>query len=254
DNKTFVRQNEWEASQAAYIWCDNSPEMGFTSDAKTRRPKTEVAQIIGLALTRSLVDADERVALLGGRGVLSTRMSTIATGLSARPDADPEAWQKLGAEGRPPLRNGTVILISDFMADIETIEAAIGRLARRGVRGHMIQVLDPAELNLPYNGHVEFQDFRNGKVRLPKAEDLRTLYFERLRAQQEAVMALAKRAGWNFSCHLTSKPVTEALMPLFTNEDPSLPKFEDGAALNGSIQKKADARPSLWQRMRPSGP
>lgn len=254
-DKTYVRQNEWEAAQAAYIWCDNSPEMDFSSAPQTRRTKNETAQIIALALTRALVDADERVALLGGRGLLSTRLPAIAAELQDRPQSDSQAWQNLATQGRPPLRNGTVILISDFMADPAVIEDAIGRLASRGIRGHMIQVLDPAELNLPYNGHVEFDDFRGGKLRLPKAEDMRALYFERLRQQQQAVLALAERAGWRFSCHLTSNAPHEALAPLFTQETPPLPRFEDGAdprSLTGrNGQKDRNGQKSnFWQRLR----
>ena len=246
DSKTFVRQNEWEASQAAYIWCDNSPEMAFTSDSKKFRPKSEVAQVLALALARGLTDADERVALLGSPSGLSNRIDSIAADLQHREESDSEAWQKMGFSGRPPLANSTVIIISDFMEDPAVINDAIARLASRNVRGHLLQVLDPAEVNRPYSGHVEFQDYRGGSLRLPKSEELRTAYYEKLQAQQAALLDIANSVGWGFSCHLTSRAPHEALLPLYAPEETALPKFEDGAALQAS----GGGRKSLWQRLR----
>jgi uncharacterized protein (DUF58 family) len=241
DHKTFVRQNEWEASQAAYIWVDNSPEMGFGN-------KREVAQVLGLALAKNLCAADERIALLGSDSALSNRIMTMVGDLTVRPEEDSGAWENLGLTGRPPLINSTVIIISDFMEDPQVIHAAIARLAARNVRGHMLQVLDPAEVNLPYGGHVEFLDYRGGKHRLPKAEDFRKAYYEKLHAQQNALIDIAKRVGWNFSCHVTDRPTQEALMPLYENVGFNLPEFKDPAA-TGKKNAPGASR-TLWQRLR----
>lgn len=252
DNKTFVRQNEWEASQAAYIWIDNAPEMDFSGDPKNRRTKSEVAQIIGLTLARALCDADERVGLLGeGGSKLSSRIDGMVAALAAREaqDADLHSWQNLGNTGRPPLRNATVVLISDFMEDPEIIKESLARLANRHVRGHLIQVLDPAEVNLPYNGHVEFDDFRGGKLRLPKAQDVRREYYARLQAQQTRLVHIARDAGWGFTCHLTHKPPQDALVPLYTRADAHLPKFEDGATLDTTAATQNTQRRGFLRRL-----
>lgn len=248
-DKTFVRQNEWEATQAAYIWCDNSPGMDFTSDAK-RRTKGEVAQILTLALGRVLTAADERVTILGSGKPLSNNINGLFAELDAREQSDPQAWEKLGQAGRPPLLNSTLIIISDFMEDPETIMTALKRLSSRNVRGHLVQVLDPAEINLPWSGHVEFQDDRGHSLRLPKSEDMRTAYFQRLQKQQEALMQIAETVGWNFSCHLTNRKIEDALHPLYAPVDPMLPKFEDGAALGARNKPQGAAKAPFWQRLR----
>jgi uncharacterized protein (DUF58 family) len=248
-DKIFVRQNEWEATQAAYIWCDNSPGMNFSSDTKKRRTKSEIAQVMTLAIGRALTDADERVTILGSGKPLSNRLNGLVAELDARAESDPDAWAKLGQVGRPPLLNSTLIIISDFMEDPDVIMAALKRLSSRNVRGHMIQVLDPAEVNLPYAGHVEFEDFRGNTLRLPKSEDMRSLYYERLQRQQKALTEIAEQVGWNFSCHLTSRPVENAMQPLYVPVDPMLPKFEDGATIDGRANTPG-AKRGLWQRLR----
>jgi len=249
DGKIFVRQNEWEAAQAAYIWCDNSPGMNFTSDPKKQRTKGDVAKIMTLALGRVLTEADERVAILGSGKPLSNRINGIAAEIEQRGDDDADAWGKLGQAGRPPLLNSTLVIISDFMEDPEIIMAALQRLSSRNVRGHMIQILDPAEVSLPYSGHVEFEDFRGNSLRLPKSEDMRAAYYDRLQRQQKALMQIADKVGWNFSCHLTNRKVEDALMPLYAPVDPMLPKFEDGATTVNTGGNNAN-KPSIWQRLR----
>jgi uncharacterized protein (DUF58 family) len=250
DSKIFVRQNEWEAAQAAYIWCDNSPGMGFTSDAKTLQTKSDVAQTMTLTLGRLLTEADERVAILGSGKPLSNRINTLVAELDERPeDGDHDAWAKLGHVGRPPLQNSTIIIISDFMEEPDVIMSALKRLASRNTFGHMIQVLDPAEVNLPWDGHVEFEDFHGNNLRLPKSEDMRAAYYDRLQRQQKALTEIADSLGWNFSCHLTSRTIEEGLHPLYEPVDPMLPKFEDGAAINGRRPAAQVQKKPLWKRL-----
>jgi len=48
-------------------------------------------------------------------------------------------------------------MVSDWLDPLESIEAMIRHYASVGVRGHLVQVLDPAEEDLPFNGHVKFE-------------------------------------------------------------------------------------------------
>ena len=79
----------------------------------------------------------------------------------------------------------------------------------------MIQVLDPAEETLPYEGRTEFLSPEGGDIWLAdRAESLRTLYQSRLKAHRDQLQALATRLGWSFMVHHTDRPPTEPLLTL----------------------------------------
>ena len=49
------------------------------------------------------------------------------------------------------------MFIGDFLAPLDQIDAAVRRYAEIGVKGYLLQVLDPAEESLPYDGRVRFE-------------------------------------------------------------------------------------------------
>jgi hypothetical protein len=114
------------------------------------------AELITLALASLLADAGERVTVLG------SGMRPTSGRVAVRRVAE-----TLFDEGRtgktppslPPLlplpAHGTVVLVSDWLDPLDNIEAVIRHYASGGVRGHLVQVLDPAEEDLPFDGPCE---------------------------------------------------------------------------------------------------
>ena len=75
----------------------------------------------------------------------------------------------------------------------------VGRLAAIPVTGHLLQILDPAEADLPYNGRVRFRGLeREGDTLIPRVEGVRDAYGRRLKAQQEGLAAICAAAGFGF--------------------------------------------------------
>jgi uncharacterized protein (DUF58 family) len=63
-SQLFLREQEWEAAESVWLWCDGSPSMDYRSSA--RIPTNQVlALLLLLALASLLTRAGERVALLG---------------------------------------------------------------------------------------------------------------------------------------------------------------------------------------------
>ncbi|MCZ8147528.1 MAG: DUF58 domain-containing protein, partial [Roseomonas sp.] len=93
---------------------------------------------------------------------------------------------------------------------------AIGALAAQGVRGHLLQVLDPAEETLPYAGRIRFEGLGDGiaPALIPRVEAVREVYAERLARHRAALAALAQSAGWTFATHRTDQPPETALLAL----------------------------------------
>ncbi len=205
--RTFVRENEWEAAQTVHLWRDGSPSMRWRSGAAVPQ-KLERAELILLALASLLLRGGERVRLLGER----TRGSLAAMA---------EALGGLAGGGIPanvPVpAHGRVVLIGDFLQPLEDIRASLSYLAAIPVRGHLLQVLDPAEALLPYSGRVRFRGVEaEGDTLVPQVEGIRDAYAAALAAQQSGLSALCRAAGWGFGTHRTDAPPERALLGLYT--------------------------------------
>ena len=83
-----------------------------------------------------------------------------------------------GCRRSSPLpRHARVVLFGDFLSPLEDIQATIGRLASIPLSGHLLQVLDPAEADLPYTGRICFRGLeREGDTLIPRVEGVRDEY------------------------------------------------------------------------------
>ena len=82
----------------------------------------------------------------------------------------------------------------------------IGRFAAVPVTGYLLQILDPAETLLPYDGRIRFRGLeREGDTLIPRVETVRDAYARRLKAQQEASPPSAPPPG---SASASTAPTT----------------------------------------------
>jgi uncharacterized protein (DUF58 family) len=109
------------------------------------------------------------------------------------------------------------VFISDFMGDIKRVETSLSTAMSRGVRGALVQVLDPAEQAFPYDGRSIFT--ANGskhQFETNKASGLRDDYLGRLAERQDILSHMAQNAGWTFTTHVTDQPAQAVLVWLYT--------------------------------------
>lgn len=219
----YVRQNEWETAQNAWLWCDMSGSMRYRSDPALPS-KLERAAVMALALTRMLISGGERVGYLGrderaaGGGFALARMSSTLEGESVRASADDFPAELPG--GRSPF----LVLIGDFFGEREIFERGLARLAQAGIVGAIMQVVDPAEEDFPFEGRVDFEGPEGeGRELLPRSEDSRANYRQRFAAHEEWLEDRVSHAGWLFIRHRTDHPATTPLLQVIqTIGDPTL--------------------------------
>jgi uncharacterized protein (DUF58 family) len=208
----FVQEREWQAAQSVTIWIDPAKSMSFTGD-KSRAPKSDRAKLLGLAIAVLLLRGGERVGLAGlalprsGRG----QLLRIAARLSGETDDDFGAPVTEGM-----VAHGRGVFLSDFLGDLQAIEAALSQAADRGVKGALIQVLDPAEEEFPFDGRTIFESM-GGTLQHEtlRANDLRTRYLARLAERKDRLATLARAVGWHFTTHHTGSPAQGALLWAF---------------------------------------
>lgn len=214
----FVRETEWEAAASVWLWCDLSPSMAYRSSPQLPE-KGDRAALLLLALTALLVRGDEHIALLGsgqlprpGRQALNR----IALLLDRRQEHLEEAMQ-----GSLPVfellpRHGQLVLIGDLLAPLEETDALVRRFAARGVKGHLVQILDPAEESLPFAGRNRFEGLEGeGEVLIRRVESVRSAYIERLAQHRDGLRTIARAVGWDFVTHRTDHAPEQALLALY---------------------------------------
>lgn len=216
--RVFIRQTEWEAAQSVWLWRDASASMAWRSRADLPW-KSERADLLLLALASLLVRGGEHLALLGsgttpatGRPALRRLLAALERGRGA-PDA-----QTASLPPTEPLpRFSRIVLFSDFLLPLDDLAAAVRGYAQRGVRGHLVQLVDPAEEVLPFAGRVRFEGCENeGEILFGRVETVREAYANAVAAHRRGLGALAASVDWTFAVHHTDQPAEPALLGLFT--------------------------------------
>ncbi len=209
----FIRENEWEAAESVWLWCDASPSMRYRSPLATAE-KAERAALLVLALAVLLVRGGEHVALLGANDRPSTGAAAIDR-LIARIERGTAAVASLPpAEALP--RHAQIVLVGDLLSPFSEIEALVKHYAGRGVKGHLVQTTDPAEEALPFVGRTRFQGMEGeGEILVGRPETVRADYVARFVAHRASIADLARAVGWSFAVHHTDRPAQAALLALY---------------------------------------
>jgi uncharacterized protein (DUF58 family) len=211
DDHLYVREREWEASHTIWLWTDRSPSMDFTS-ALTEWSKRDRALVVSFALAEVLVQGGERVGIpdlmrpTANRNVIEKMAQSIVHDTSER--------TSLPANFSPsPFSE--VLLLSDFWSPIADFRRIIGQLAANGARGHVVQVVDPAEESFPYAGRIEFIEPEGaGSVTAGRAETWRSDYQTLLANHRLALREECEQFGWTFTVHRTDRGPTELLLAI----------------------------------------
>ena len=206
----LVRQTEWDAAQTVYLWRDGSASMNWRSRPMVS-DKRDRASLLLLALASLLLRGGERVAVIrpGARAV---------SGRFGLDRVLEELDQARDDDDLPPLfplpRHAQVVMFGDFLAPLERIQETIGRMP---TAGYVLQILDPAETTLPYDGRIRFQGTQGERETLiPRVENVRTTYRDRLKRQQDGLAAICSAAGFGFGVHRTDHAPETALLSLYT--------------------------------------
>lgn len=220
DRHRFVRENEWEAAQSVWIWCDASASMDYRGPGQ-RESKRARAELLALALAVLLVRGGERVALMGaGHRPAGGRfgLERFAADLLQRPRTPESLPPEL-----PLPRFARLVLISDFLGDLAALERRLAAQAAAGVAGAALVVFDPSEAELPFRGRMLFEDPEGGaRVLLGRVEEVRADYRALFAGHLEELRARLGRCRTTLALHRTVQPPASGLLALVRMLDPQL--------------------------------
>ena len=214
DDRLYVREREWESPHAVWLWVDRSASMAYRSDL-AQASKIERGFVLAFAVADVLVDAGERVGLLGlSRPSSSRRIAEICAETYVANEGDRD-------EDLPPNeaagRLDEVVLIGDALAPLSDLTRRIETISARGARGHLVMVVDPVEESFPFAGQAVLHDLEAGlSLRVGDAASWGSAYRDRIRAHRDGLSELTRRRGWTFTLHHTDRPASEAALRLLT--------------------------------------
>lgn len=209
----YVRENEWEVAESVWLWCDPSLSMdySYTEENPTKRYR---AMVLALALGHLLLRAGERVGVFGERSAPFMGISAFAR-LGATLFAS-----EFGVDGLPPSvrlpRHARVVLLSDFLTRKDDLLDRLDTLAGANARGHLLQILDPAEEDFPFEGRTLFESLEERlELVIGKAESLRGPYRNKLAELKAELANWARRSDWTYTSHRTDKPPHLTLLQFY---------------------------------------
>lgn len=218
-DRFYLKQFEDETNLRATLVLDASASMGFSSEGIT---KLRYASCLAAAMAYLLLGQRDAIGLaLAGE----TLQHLIPPRASAENLAGIySAMEKARPEGRTDLAKvltqlservepkSLVILISDLLDDERNILSGISQLRHRGGEVIVLQVLDPAERELPFSSWMVLRDIEDPstEVRLD-ARQMAELYRENFSGHQDAIRKGCSAAEVDYLCLETSAPFANSL-------------------------------------------
>lgn len=224
-DRIYVREKEWQTPQSVFLWRSRADSMNFSS-SPALPSKKEAASILTLALALLLTRAEEHIGFWGqGRaGRSEAALQNLAEILiegGAHGDADDENSSLPGVKGGNGLRDFSLILTGDFLKEPASIEHHFEMLSVRTGGGFVIQTLDPAEIELPYQGRVLFEGSPDIRELVDNAASIRTAYRARIEEHIGYVQKAAQTYGFHYILHRTDYKAADTLLKIWAMMNPS---------------------------------
>lgn len=108
-------------------------------------------------------------------------------------------------------KRGILVLISDLLAPIETLEISLGSLAARGQEVIVFHILDPEELRFEFSSPELFEDLESGRRLYVDPTAIRSEYLKRFRNHVKSSEEICERLGLTYHLMPTDSPLELAL-------------------------------------------
>jgi uncharacterized protein (DUF58 family) len=217
--RLYVRQQEWQTPQRSLFRVDDNPGMAFTSHPGNIPAKGDFAGIVALGLGMLLTRNGEHVGtLLPGvtAGHSTGTLHQLADHLTTQvPGSDRDSLITELMSHKLP-RHATPVILSDCLQAPDILGGQLDTLAERTGPGLLVQVLDPAELALPYRGRIIFEGLAGDTtIPVPEAGDIADAYRQRIDAHCSAIAGHVQSRGWLYCQLSTDTEPSQALSTLW---------------------------------------
>jgi uncharacterized protein (DUF58 family) len=109
-------------------------------------------------------------------------------------------------------KRGLIVIVSDFLAPLTTLEKSLSQLRAWGHEIACFQTLDPAEINLNFEKASLFRDIESGQELYIDPKLARRDYLARLSAHNEMLANICRTLGVALHLVATDRPLEKSLM------------------------------------------
>lgn len=207
----YVREKELQTPQSVYFWANRAAGMDFKSNGALHS-KLEAAQILSLALAMLLQRGEERVGIIGQSRAGNSEDALDRVGRMLLED------ETLALpEGNIPSKS-TLVFCGDFLLPLEEIETSFAPFSGKNSHGIVVQTLDAAERDLPFDGNVVFEDSSDAHHKVDNVASIRIAYQEKMAAHIAGIEKLCASYGWAHVLHVNDTPIEETLTRIWEGE------------------------------------
>lgn len=201
-DKYFVKQYQLETNLVCHLLLDISASMRYGADGRQKLLyAARMAAMLGYAIVRqsdkaSLMTFDDQ---LRGHIPPSNSMDQIVRMTQHLDEVAPVEKTDMGeclkeAAGRMRRRE-IVMIFSDFLTDLDSLESALQRLRYHGHEVVLLQVMHHDELAFELDGMIKFVGLEIPDELLMRPDDLRRGYLQALEQFQQQFEEIAQRNG-----------------------------------------------------------
>jgi uncharacterized protein (DUF58 family) len=227
-DKVYVKRYEQETNLRAWLLVDASGSMGWKGPAAPLA-KIEYASALAAGLAyllvrqqdaAGLVAVSDRVVRAVAPRAAASHLSAIVETLEALRPAGPT---RLAAavdhlvEHAP--RRSQVVVLSDLMDREGEVVRLLGRLRRRKHEVAIFHVLDPAELEFPWEEPTLFLSVEDERQLEAHGNEVRRGYLEVLGRWLADVRRQAAEADLDYALCRTDRPLDEVLVPFLARRE-----------------------------------
>jgi uncharacterized protein (DUF58 family) len=220
-DRYYVKRFEDETNLRCHLVVDTSRSMGYRSGSysKSDYARTAAATIAYfLAMQRDAVGLllfeDRITEYLPARyrpGHLRRLMAALEREPTGRATDLVQPLEEIAATVR---KRGLVILISDLLAPIDSLQTRLGYLRSRGHDVVVLRVLDPAEVDFPFDAPAMFHDVESGREIYIDPAVARQDYQQRFAAHASAIERSCVDLGIEYESITTDRPLELLLYDL----------------------------------------
>lgn len=113
-------------------------------------------------------------------------------------------------------KRGVVILLSDLLAPLEMVESRLGYLRARGHEVIVLRVLDPAEIDFPFQEAALFHDVESGRELYVDPQVARERYRQRFNEHDDGLVRVCSKLGVDLMRLITNQPLELALFDILS--------------------------------------
>ena len=219
-DRHYVKKFEEETNLECHLLLDVSASMAYRGAAPMT--KLEYGSVLAASLAylmnrqrdaTGLIAFDDRITERLPAGSRPGHMHAILLALEKmRPGQRSNVGRPLHQLAEALVKRSLAVLISDLLDDPATVVRGLKHLRFRGTDVIVFQLLDPHELQFPFDGAARFTDVESADQIIADPRRVRPAYLDALQNMRSTYTRELRGAGIDFLTLDTSKPLDFALL------------------------------------------